>query len=343
MKAAVFPRLPIGNGQYGNPYVKDFVKALESHGIIVANPPHKNPLFRILPGRTTCDAYIFHWIEDIPSAKYGILQTCAAVGLVSWAKIRKRKVVWFLHNRHPHGKGRERLKKFMALFMMKHSDFIVTHAREGMEVIREQCPQSVARTVFLHHPTKNRISLHGTPPDPETDLLIWGIITPYKNVLELVRFAILRHWDLRIKIIGRCVSEQTRKELEETTRGLSKISFENRDITFEELETEIRKSRFVLVPYAPESVLSSATLMDSLSFGAQVIGPNVGSFKDYAQESLVNVYTFDSFSDIPSIASRKDKPLNIENYKAFLDSHDWDAFGKDFSQLIRRQGQEWKR
>ena len=38
--------------------------------------------------------------------------------------------------------------------------------------------------------------------------------------------------------------------------------------------------------------------MDSLSFGAKVIGPAVGSFRDYAAEPLLNVYTFHTFDDI---------------------------------------------
>lgn len=224
----------------------------------------------------------------------------------------------------------------MARFMMKHADLIVTHAREGIEVIRGQYPPAVTRTIFLHHPTKNRISNRDIPSNPESDLLIWGTITRYKGVLEFVRFAIRHHWDLRIKIIGRCASVELQEELEQVTKGHPYITFEDRNIPFEELETEIQKARFVLIPYAPESILSSGILMDSLSFGAQVIGPNVGSFKDYAQEPLINVFTFDSFSDIPSIVNKANKPLNINDYRTFLNSHDWNTFGKTFSQLIQQ-------
>lgn len=336
MKVAIFPRLLTKDNPYGNPYIQDFVKMLEHHGITVDNPPHKNPLLRILPIKTTCEAYIFHWIEDIPSAKYGLLQTSAALGLILWVKSKKRKVVYFLHNKRPHGTGHERTKKIMARFMMKHADLIVTHAREGIEVIRGQYPPAVTRTIFLHHPTKNRISNRDIPSNPESDLLIWGTITRYKGVLEFVRFAIRHHWNLRIKIIGRCASVELQEELEQVTKGHPYITFEDRNIPFEELETEIQKARFVLIPYAPESILSSGILMDSLSFGAQVIGPNVGSFKDYAQEPLINVFTFDSFSDIPSIVNQANKPLNINDYRTFLNSHDWNAFGKTFSQLIQQ-------
>lgn len=336
MKVAIFPRLLTKDNPYGNPYIQDFVKALELYGITVSNPPHKNPLLSILPIKTTCDAYIFHWIEDIPSTKYGSLQTFTALGLILWAKSKKRKIAWFLHNKRPHDTGHERTKNFVAHFMMKHADLIITHAQEGIEVIRNQYPPALTRTIFLHHPTKNRINNHNIPFTIENDLLIWGTITRYKGITELVLFAVQHHWNLRIKIIGRCVSKELQKDLEQTIKGHPHITFESHSIPFEELETEIRKARFVLVPYAPETILSSGILMDSLSFGAQVIGPNVGSFKDYAQEPLINVFTFNSFSDIPSIVNKANKPLDINNYKEFLNNHDWNAFGKNFSQLIQQ-------
>lgn len=335
MKIAVFPRLLTQDNPYGNPYIRDFVDALEQNGVVVTNSPHKNPLLNMLPFKTTCDAYVFHWIEDIPSAKHGLLQTAAALGLVLWAKALKRKTVWFLHNKRPHGTGREQMKQYVARFMMKHADLIVTHAQEGIDIIRGQYPPAVARTVFLHHPTKNRLTKAAVPSVPkDTDLLIWGNISKYKRVAELLRFSIQHHWELRIKVIGRCTSRQIFEEMEAVTKGQPRIHFENRDIPFEELEVEIQKSRFVLVPYASQTILSSGILMDSLSFGAQVIGPNVGSFKDYAHEPLVNVYTFGSFSDIPSLVSQADKPYELRNYKTFLDSHDWNAFGRTFSELI---------
>lgn len=68
--------------------------------------------------------------------------------------------------------------------------------------------------------------------------------------------------------------------------------------SFEELAHYIRKSAFVLAPYCPDSVLSSGILMDSLSFGSKIIGPEVGSFKDYAREKRLNVYTFHDYEDI---------------------------------------------
>ncbi len=108
------------------------------------------------------------------------------------------------------------------------------------------------------------------PQPPETDLLIWGNISRYKGVPEFVRFATQHSLKLKTKIIGKCSSQELLEELRKESNEM--ISIEDRSIPFEELKQEIRRSRFVLVPYAAESILSSGILMDSLSFGAKVIG-----------------------------------------------------------------------
>lgn len=72
-------------------------------------------------------------------------------------------------------------KKLLIHLLLRKADLIVTHATEGIKVVQDQYPKAVAKTVFLHHPTKNRIEEY-IPQPPETDLLIWGNISRYKGV-----------------------------------------------------------------------------------------------------------------------------------------------------------------
>ena len=121
-----------------------------------------------------------------------------------------------------------------------------------------------------------------------------------------------------------------------TQRKYEMISIEDRSIPFEELKQEIRRSRFVLVPYAAESILSSGILMDSLSFGAKVIGPAVGSFRDYAAEPLLNVYIFHTFDDIQELVGKANEATDIAGYNRFLNAHSWNEFGKSFKIYFRK-------
>lgn len=302
MKVTIYPHSTSKGDIRVNPYISDFIQTLEQNGMIIANPPHKNPLFSLIPQKTDSDAYIFHWLENVPDYKYGVLQTLAAIWLLFKIKLHNKKVIWFLHNKQPHIMKHRWSKKLLIRLLLRKADLIVTHATEGIKVVQDQYPKAVPRTIFLHHPTKNRIEEY-MPQPAETDLLIWGNISRYKGVPEFVRFATRHSLKLKTKIIGKCSSTELLEELR--TEGNDRISIEDRSIPFDELKQEIRKSRFVLIPYAAESILSSGILMDSLSFGAQVIGPDVGSFKDYAADPLLNVYTFHTFEDIPNLSTKQ--------------------------------------
>lgn len=327
MKVTIYPRLIPKGKMLINPYISDFVYALEQSGVCIANSPHKNPLFSIVFGRTDSDAYIFHWLENVPDYKYGVLQTIAAIWLLFKIKLNHKKVIWFLHNKQPHTGKHKLAKKLLIKWLVRKADLIVTHATEGIRLIDKQYPKALSKVYFMHHPTKNRITIK-QQYRPETDLLIWGNISRYKGVLEFARYLNKQELQLKTKIIGKCNSKTMSDELSSLSNEF--VSFENRSISFQELESQIQKSRFVLVPYASESVLSSGILMDSLSFGAKVIGPNVGSFRDYAKEPLLKVYTFNTFDDIAPIIQKADDEVDIEGYHRFLDAHSWKCFGQEF-------------
>lgn len=333
MKVTVYPRNISRNDLRINPYINDFIHALEQNGISVGNPPHKNPLFSLIFKKTDSDAYIFHWLENVPDYKYGMLQTLAAVWLTVRIKMKHKKIIWFLHNKQPHTARHKFAKDLLIRLLLHKADLIVTHASEGIEVVRQKHETAISRTIFLHHPTKNRIDNDWRQVLPRTDLLIWGNITRYKGVLEFARFANENQLLLQIKIIGKCSSNDLYEELKyyETKH----IIIENRSIPFSELAQEIQASRFVLIPYAPETILSSGILMDSLSFGAKVIGPDIGSFRDYAHHSLIEVHTFNSFKDIPTIICNENKTIDIERYKHFLHENSWEKFGQIFHDKLQ--------
>lgn len=100
IRFTVFPRLRILPHQKANPYIRDFVAALEQENVSqVVNPPHKNPLFSLLPPKRWGDVFIFNWFESIPDSKYGPLQSVVAVCFVILLKLCGRKIVWVLHNK----------------------------------------------------------------------------------------------------------------------------------------------------------------------------------------------------------------------------------------------------
>lgn len=175
MKCCIYPNLKQGTDQTSNPYIKDFIAALNASGKAqVVNAPHKNPLISLLARKNWGKVYIFNWFESIPDYKYGPLQAIIACLLILWLKLSGRKVVWVLHNRRPHTVGYEGLKRFLARFISRRADLILTHSLEGVDLVKERYPYAAGKVLFLHHPTRNRLSLVPADTEKKYDLLICG-------------------------------------------------------------------------------------------------------------------------------------------------------------------------
>ena len=329
----VFPNLK----EKSNPYIQDFIDALNRQkGFQVVNPAHKNPLLSILPPKHWGDVFIFNWFESIPDFKYGLLQSLIAIFFLILIKWNGRKIVWILHNKQPHEQRYGWLKEFLAKLIAQKADLIVTHAQDGIAIIREKHPYAIHKVHFLHHPTKDRMT-DLAPLDKKYDLLIWGAITPYKGVTDFVSYLQKNQpTNLKVCILGKCSSTELYNSL---TRDLTEnITFIHEKASFEKLGEYIRLSHFVLMPYFSKTILSSGVLMDSLSFGAKIIGPNTGSFKDYAHEPSLNVHTFEGFCDIiPIVNQHKESPVSYENYKRFLAENNWESFAQSFTHLLKTE------
>lgn len=334
IRFTVFPNLTVRPEEKSNPYIQDFIRTLNAQeNATVVNPPHKNPLLSLLYPKHWGDVFIFNWFESIPDFKYGVLQSMTALFFLPLLVVCRKKIIWVFHNKRPHAKGRETLKRLLGTLIARLSTLILTHATEGVEVIKERYPYAARKVHFLHHPTKNRLIPSDKPTECLYDLLIWGQISKYKGIFEFVHFVRQEKWDkLKICIIGGA-SDQVFRELQEAAP--QNVTLIPHRPSFEELGRYIAQSRFVLSPYAPESVLSSGMLMDSLSFGAKVIGPDVGSFRDYAQENGLNVYTFNSFNEIKTIVEqKKNEAISVTAYQEFLNSHDWPHFIHRLMELL---------
>lgn len=332
LKVTLFPRV-LSLSKTG--YIPDYVNAINQSGNMkVANPPHKNPLINILSPQYWGDVFIFNWPENIPDAKFGKLQTLLFFGLIGILRLRKKEIIWMFHNKMSHDKSHPFLKSLIMKAMARTSTLIVTHAQEGVSLIKASYPQAGEKTHFLDHPTKSRLEYMPSHTNKIYDLLIWGGISEYKGVLQFVQYIKEKQiTNLKVCIIGKCSSPSLRERLREALPP-NAIYIDERP-SFEELASYMAQSRFVLCTYQSESVLSSMMLMDSLSYGCKIIGPDTGSFKDYSRESRLKVYTFDDFSDIEGIVEQhKDDAPVQEDYKDFLTEKDWPHFIRRLSQLI---------
>lgn len=332
MKVYFYPPLYLNkSNQVDNPYSYNFIKSLDENFAVNINPEKHVALVSLLLSSFNSDVVILNWVDNIGHKKYSYIQYLVFKLTVSILRLRKVKIIWVFHNIHPH-KGINHVTEKINKLMYKVSNIIITHSGEAKKYLEDKTD---AKIFFWHHPLE-KIKKHNEEKKSFTkdyDILIWGSIEPYKGVLEFLSYCnknhkVAKNW--KIKIIGLCKDKNYEKKL--LLNLPDNVSFENKKVSFEELEKLIARSKYVLFPYVSSSVSSSGALMDTLALNGTIIGPAKGAFLDFSNENLCHI--FNSFDDIQNLL-RKEEYVSVDLIDSFIESNSWAHFGNTLSNVIK--------
>lgn len=303
-----------------NNYIRQLISYLGKEFKIINGTTEVGVLDALLKFRKT-NVYYFNWIENVPSRRFGLLQVATLVFLLIGCKIANKKVVWFVHNNISHNAQHLRTKKFVVKVMATFADLILSHSNQ----ITLNIPRR--KLHIFHHPIEEYQPVSLTQP-PSYDFIVWGSVHPYKGVLEFVKHVSNNQFfnTKKILIAGKFSSDAYYLQTEAVRPD--NVTIINRFIADEELKDFLSVSNYVLFTYSSPSVLSSAALCKSLSFGKEVIAPNIGSFKELGEKDLV--YTYNSFEGIEellkSLEEKKRKKINTGIMADYIQNTSWPAF-----------------
>lgn len=317
-----------GRDEFGifNPYVNDVVKSFGKQFTFVnTGSPSKSGIFDLIKYLNKIDFVFLHWAEKLPEMQLGKLQSAFLILMFPILRLRKIKVVWTMHNKLAHSHVGLFYKKLLFKQLVKNTDFIITHSSEGIKYGEKLVPGSSRKIVYLPHPVKNRMSDLET--EKKYDILIWGMISPYKGIHNFLEFLKEKNLTAKYKIliVGRVPDENYNSKLLSYTSD--NIELRNQFLEDDELKALISQSKLVLFTYSKSSILSSGVLMDSLGYGAKILAPHVGAFADLQKINIVNTYT--DFNDLPDLLDKKLKETNGTYgsvLKEFVEKNSWDQF-----------------
>jgi glycosyltransferase involved in cell wall biosynthesis len=319
-----------------NPYMDDFIESMSTgFNFINRDNPSTTGIFDLLKYVFQTDYVFFNWAEDIPDKKYGLAQVMFLLIFLNIAKFCNIKIIWTMHNKLSHSRENLLLKRVIFYVLLKKSNSIITHASEGILYAEDIVTGSKKKVIYITHPVKSKIINHATKKS--IDILIWGSLSQYKGIIEFLEylFSVKLENTYEILIIGKSTSQKFFDSLSAYSNEHIVIRdyFPNEDY----LGSLISQSKVVLFTYAKSSILSSGALMDSIGFGAKIIGPNVGAFSDIKKEGIVETYdTFDDLIetlniglDISCSALKDDKRIEF-----FLRDNSWGAFAEKLCNSI---------
>lgn len=335
MKQSIFiyPIIRLDNKTTINPYITDLIKSLsKNYNIVNKNESKRIEILQILKYNKKANYFYFNWIEDLPHRKFGTIRALIFIIILFWLKFNKKKILWVLHNKCSHNPKKIHRSKFMYKFMLIFSDIIITHSREGIEYIKNKENKYVNKVKYLPHPI-NQIFTYYKTTTYDYDFLIWGIIHPYKGVLEFLEYINKNNLSFKILIIGKCVDENYKYKINKLLNN----NIKHIDSFYEinKISTFASKSKYILFTYKPETILSSGALMDSIRMGNVIIGPNIGAFKDLNLQNFVK--TYESFDDIVTIYNNYtyDKEKIYSDIIKYYKQNNWSVFTDNMINILQ--------
>lgn len=326
-KLSIYPPYQ-SNLSQGNPFVNHLHDSI-SDTFIHEYDYDTSAILSLLKHTFTTDVYILNWIENVVYWKFGLLRYFLVKILLQIMVWRGVKIIWFFHNIIPH-QGENNYTKKIYKFLMRHSALIVALSKDGYRYLETVNIQG--KIMYSPHPFKKELLAEISNFETKKyDILIWGAISKYKGVVEFLQYLKTKALsdEFKILIVGRCKDPGYSLKLKSLLG--KNIEYRNEYINDEELKVLISQSKYVLFPYLKGSVSSSGALMDSIEYGATVIGPNFGAFKDMKEENVSFVY--DDYSGIVEII-KSTKSIDKDKARKFVEDNIWDKFGDRLSDAI---------
>ena len=328
----IYPLTLRGSDISSNPYIGNLITGLElSFDVVNKNDPSQNGIIQIFKYLSKADIFFFNWIENLPDKKGGKIQVFLLFAIFFLIKLFKKKIIWTMHNKISHSKKNYFLKKIIFKMLLRCSNFVLTHSKEGIKYAKSLSNHNNTMH-YLPHPIaikQTEISID----NKDYDFLIWGAMIPYKGIHAFLEFLIeskIEH-NYSILIIGKFSSNEYFDKIQNLAG--KNVRIENRFASIDELQLLVNKSKFVLFTYNNNSVLSSGALMDTLGFNANIIGPNTGAFADLFENGII--HTYHSFNEIITIYdNNKSTTIDYKKRTEFIEQNDWKSFSKNLNNLI---------
>lgn len=324
-KLFFFP--PFSEGHDLNPYTKNFKHALSPYFELV-NPTkiYKGKIRLILLlSSFKADIYILNWIESIRAGFRNLPLFILSIFSLFILNFRRKKIIWIYHNIHPHF-GENIYSKALQRYLFNHANLIITHSKDAYSYASKvaKCPVQYYCHPFSEFQFENRMQ------QKHYDVLLWGSILPYKGIAEFLENPKTKISKLKILVIGECQDPFLEIRIRKQTD--KNITFENRRASYNELFDLIQCSRFILFPYIGACVSSSGALIDTISMGGITVGPNIGAFKDFAEEGIG--YTYNNEYELYQLLNKKTD--NFLDLKDYINNNTWEKFAYKLYLSIRQ-------
>lgn len=247
------------------------------------------------------------------------------------------KLVWTLHNIHPHDAKYYKIHNFCRRFFAKHTNWIRLFSSDSIQRAQQTlninanfvvCPEGsyvdYYKSSVLKKEARNKLKIE----EKDFVYLYLGFIKPYKGIENLIKsFSSLKIINKKLIIAGNVLNENYFKEIYTNNND---ISFINKFIENDELQYFYKTADVVVLPF--NKVENSGSVILAMGFKKTVIAPKMGVLKKRLKQQNVFLYEDNELQKKLNLAYEKRNQLEeygLNNFDA-LKEFSWNDFNKFF-------------
>lgn len=214
-------------------------------------------------------------------------------GVLSLAKLRRRRLVWIVHNISDHESFHWRLESAFMRWFTRKLDLVVHMSEAGQNLTLTRYPQLAdIPNAIIPHPhygpavtaaisREAALAALGLPRDCKL-LLAFGVIRRYKNLLNLIRaFSDLPGNDIRLLIAGIPQDATLATAIRETTTD-PRVIFMLREVEESKIPILFGAATMVVAPY--QDILNSGTAFMSLTQNRPILVSSRGAMVELQRD-----------------------------------------------------------
>ena len=284
IKILAFPK----NRFSQNPHIANFYKQVEkSDDFTVKDLTSINAFVEKF------DVFHLHWPEFFivksPIKCFFRLSFFATV--IIFLKIRKTKIVWTVHNLHPHDNIHPQIYVFVLRFLSYFLSGITYFSTHSKSLVHDEFPfMAFIPSYIIPHALYNydRVPITQTTSrlkqklalEKESKLaLFFGRIDHYKDIENLItEFKKLPSNDYKLAIVGPCSDGELLSALTAVSSDSKNIVILESFFPEQDLASLFSLADLTILPF--KKILNSGSVMLALSFGKPVLVPAMGSINE---------------------------------------------------------------
>ena len=278
-----------------NPYTRLWRESLGLQGVefSVASRPQDFLLRALSPA--SLDLVHLHWVHPVSrNFLLGLLKFLMFQVALLFFRLRGVKIYWAVHNLLPHERQH--------LWLDRLNNWLVARFVTGVFVHGQSAIPLVSQTLALPE-SRIHCAMHGNyagvmpsvavtevdvEPMPGRHFLYFGLVRPYKGVLDLLGQYAAIPLPGSLTIAGDPQGAAMRQAVEAAAAGDSRIVLHLGYLEDEDLAHLIHSADVVVLPF--HEVFTSGSLVMALTMGKPVILPRVGLLSEYVDEDCAFFY-----------------------------------------------------